>query len=393
MNLKLILFTFFCAINVSFAQNIPKLYSKVLPAIVKISVVNSTGLASTGTGFFINEHTIVTCFHVVDNIKSIAIQNAENKNYTVDTVVASNLLSDLVKFTVTEKSKTWLTLSSRLPKTGEPVLVVSNPNQYDYSISNGIVSSIRDKDSYPFIQTNAATSPGSSGGPLLNMKGEVVGIVSYSKLAGQNLNFASSSLNAIEIKNDKIITNLISTNLSHNQTPYDSVVNFAEGEMNQSRYKEAIRILMQNIPEKNEPQYITFLDLIGTCYFLNKEYLKSAQYLELIIKTLDKIAPKTKEMVLTYTQSYYRKAYCHYAMDDKETAIELLSKAEEVAKIGYNNDYERKSIYKVQLQQVYLTDALCKYSLNKKLEACISWKLAKEFGYNSDDLRFEKICD
>ena len=75
---------------------------------------------------------------------------------------------------------------------GESVYAVGTPKGLDFSISNGIVSQLRGKDgeSAPLIQTNAAISPGSSGGGLFDSRGRLVGLTTWKIREGENLNFA-----------------------------------------------------------------------------------------------------------------------------------------------------------------------------------------------------------
>jgi len=81
--------------------------------------------------------------------------------------------------------------SDRL-QVGEEVVAIGNPLSLESTVSNGIVSAIRtvEDEGGKFLQVTAPISPGSSGGPLFNMAGEVVGITTSHLVGGQNLNFA-----------------------------------------------------------------------------------------------------------------------------------------------------------------------------------------------------------
>jgi tetratricopeptide (TPR) repeat protein len=377
----------------SLGQNIPKLYSKATTSIVKISTLDNNGLASSGTGFFIDEKTIITCYHVVDNIRKIDITTIDDKHFTVDSVIASNKQADLIKFTVKEKNKNWLTLADKLPLVGETVYIIANPNGFDFSISNGLVSAIRQKNETQVIQTNASASPGSSGGPLLNKKGKVIGVMSYVKFAGQNLNFAATSLNALNIYNDKTITTLTSFPKPLNQTQLDSIIDVVNNFVKNRQNKKALDIILPVTQSADDSKSLTIIELIANCYFLDRDYTKAVQYFELLIKKLEETKPKTNQMVWAYAQAFHKTAVCHFSLGDKEGAIDILVKAEQVTKAGYENDIDRKELYLLQLQQVYSTDAIYKFSLDRKFEACLSWKQAKKMGYKADDINFDKICE
>ena len=385
--------TFVFSATISLGQNIPKLYKKATTSIVKISILDNSGLASSGTGFFIDEKTIITCYHVVDNISKIDITTIDEKHFTVDSVIASNKQADLIKFTVKEKNKTWLKLADKLPLVGETVYIIANPNSFDFSISNGLVSAIRQKNETQVIQTDASASPGSSGGPLLVKKGKVIGVMSYVKFAGQNLNFAATSLNAINISNDKTITKLTSFPKQLNQTQLDSIIETANSFLKNRQYKKALDIILPVTQSVDNTHSLTVTELIANCYFLDRDYTKAVQYFELLIDKLEVAKPKTNQMVWAYAQAFHKTAVCHYSLGDKEGAVDILAKAEQVTKAGYENDIDRKELYLLQLQQVYSTDAIYKYSLDKKFEACLSWKQAKKFGYKADDINFDKICE
>jgi tetratricopeptide (TPR) repeat protein len=392
INLTLNLFFILIFSTISLAQNIPKLYKKVSPSIVKISSLDNNGLASSGTGFFIDQNTIITCYHVVDNIHKIDIRNITGQQFTVDSIIASNKQTDLIKFKVKEKSSTWLKLANKLPEVGQTVYLISNPNGFDFSISNGLISSIRNIDETQVIQTNASASPGSSGGPLIDVKGNVLGVISYVKYAGQNLNFAATSLNAINLINDRTITKLTAFPKPYATEQVDSIIVVAERLLLNRKYKKALdTILPVNQPLDND-RVIKITELIANCYFLDRDYSKAGQYFESLIHNLEETEPKTSKMVWSYAQAYHKEAVCHFSLGDKEGAVEILKKAEAVAKAGYEMDKERQELYSLQLQQIYVSDAIYKFALEQKFEACLSWKKAKKFGHETDDYKFEEIC-
>ncbi len=84
-----------------------------------------------------------------------------------------------------------LSISPTLPETGERVIVIGTPLGLEKTVSDGIVSAVRDVAGFgKIIQVTAPISPGSSGSPVVNMKGEVIGVATFFVVAGQNLNFA-----------------------------------------------------------------------------------------------------------------------------------------------------------------------------------------------------------
>lgn len=153
-----------------------------------------------GTGFFINSNgTCVTNYHVVVGAYRVEIKTVSGKIYKVNNVISQNEKMDIFKFSISNPNNysfPSLNLSQTKAKEGEEIFVIGNPKGLDYSVSNGIVSSVRnDADLGQLIQMTAPISEGNSGSPLINMKGEVVGIVSFTLTSGQNLNFAMSVSN------------------------------------------------------------------------------------------------------------------------------------------------------------------------------------------------------
>ncbi len=117
----------------------------------------------------------------------------DGKVHSVNGVLAEDREADLILLSVniTGSAITPLSASSAEPEIGERILVIGSPLGLERSVSDGIVSAVRD---YPVfgkvIQITAPMSEGSSGGPVVNMKGKVIGVATFQKVKGQNLNFA-----------------------------------------------------------------------------------------------------------------------------------------------------------------------------------------------------------
>jgi hypothetical protein len=94
----------------------------------------------------------------------------------------------------------FLKTTGAVPQVGEKVVVLGNPKGMEWSAADGIVSAVREKNKRRFIQISAPISPGSSGGPALNMQGQVIGVNTFHIIGGQNLNFASAGQNVLQLK-------------------------------------------------------------------------------------------------------------------------------------------------------------------------------------------------
>ena len=114
--------------------------------------------------------------------------------YTIEGVTATDKTNDLALLKVTAPGIKPLPLGNSTDvKIGETVYVAGNPKGLEGTFSNGIISSRRDKNTKERLQMTAPISPGSSGGPVLNSKGEVIGVSFMTLVGGQNLNFAIPS--------------------------------------------------------------------------------------------------------------------------------------------------------------------------------------------------------
>lgn len=138
-----------------------------------------------GTGFFISaDGYIVTNNHMVENAEKVTITTLNEKEYKAK-IVGTDPNTDLALLKVSDKNLPFAELGdSEKLRVGEWVLAIGNPWGFEHTVTAGIVSSkgrqlgIPDVPYQDYIQTDAAINRGNSGGPLVNMRGEVVGITS-----------------------------------------------------------------------------------------------------------------------------------------------------------------------------------------------------------------------
>lgn len=168
----------------------------------------------TGSGFIISaDGLILTNHHVVDGADEIKVRLTDNREFS-GKVLGSDAKTDIAVVKIDAKDLPFLTMgNSDELKVGEWVAAIGSPFGLDNTVTSGIVSAKSRKlpsDQYvPFIQTDVAVNPGNSGGPLFNMKGEVVGINSqiFSTSGGfMGLSFAIPSNLAMQIK-DQLVKN------------------------------------------------------------------------------------------------------------------------------------------------------------------------------------------
>lgn len=156
------------------------------PAVVVIET--DKGL---GSGFVIKpDGTIVTNAHVVADANAMAVKFASGEVYRNVYLLSSDSVEDLAFIKIEAVDLPTISLgNSNEVQVGEDVLLVGAPQGLEQTVSNGLVSGVRVDEGVRVIQTSAAASPGSSGGPLLNRRGEAVGVMSFKVVNGENLNF------------------------------------------------------------------------------------------------------------------------------------------------------------------------------------------------------------
>lgn len=182
----------------SHPRHLREIVALVRNSVVTVAAFDVDGaISAIGSGFFIDDTgTLVTNHHVLDGAYSGAVKTAEGRRYPIGAVIARNPVVDLIKVQVAivPERVAPLVLATEEPQVADRVLVIGSPMGLEQTISEGIVSAVRPHPAGGKIyQLTAPISQGSSGGPALNLKGEVIGVVTFQTAKGQNLNFAISS--------------------------------------------------------------------------------------------------------------------------------------------------------------------------------------------------------
>ncbi len=152
------------------------IYKKINPAIVAVDSQLDDGI-SCGTGCIIDKNgTILTSAHILEDGKDIIVTMSNGEDYKAKVIkrLGENKDIALLKISVPYYLKTVKLGDSSKIKVGESVLAIGNPFGFKGTLTQGIISRIDYAKNR--IQTDAAINPGSSGGPLLNTHGEIIGI-------------------------------------------------------------------------------------------------------------------------------------------------------------------------------------------------------------------------
>ncbi len=186
-------------------EKLVDLVRKVKPSVVLIETFDKNNKPiGQGSGFFIdNKGSLITNHHVIEGAYSATIKTSAGKEYPVQGIVAKDIEADIAKLIVNlpDANIIFLNLSVNVPSEGEDIVVIGNPLGLESTVSTGIVSAVRDIPAFgKILQITAPISPGSSGSPVINSKGEVIGIATLVVTEGQNLNFAIPSDKIIALK-------------------------------------------------------------------------------------------------------------------------------------------------------------------------------------------------
>jgi hypothetical protein len=146
----------------------------------------------SGTGFFVSANGLLaTNLHVIRGASSLQVETLEGDIYDLVYLVTSDARRDIAILKIPVDNARPLPLASDADvAVGANVYVMGNPLGQVGTFSNGLVSAQRSLEGVTLVQITAPVSPGSSGGPVMNEEGEVIGVTTLMLRGGQNLNYA-----------------------------------------------------------------------------------------------------------------------------------------------------------------------------------------------------------
>lgn len=193
-------------------ETLPELIRRVKPAVVAVVTYDAKNETQmTGSGFFIRPGQVLTNLHVIDGAHHAEIRtlDGKGKTYAVGGIVSIDDEADLAVMSVNlpaDRARS-LEIASSLPEEGEQVFVIGNPLRLEGSVSDGIVSAVREVPNLgEIVQITAPISHGSSGSPLFNMKGEVLGVITMKVTNGQNINLALGASRLRQLRPGNLLT-------------------------------------------------------------------------------------------------------------------------------------------------------------------------------------------
>ncbi len=169
-----------------------KLYQKVLPSVMTLEVENQSGERFIGSAVLaLADDAALTAWHVVADARAVWAVFADGQRVKVIGYIDKDGARDLALLKLEKRFPHRLAAVNRkLPAVAASAYVIGAPRGYDFSISDGLISQIRNVRGVLQYQLSCPISPGNSGSPVLNQRGEVIGIASWTKADAQNVSFA-----------------------------------------------------------------------------------------------------------------------------------------------------------------------------------------------------------
>jgi len=169
-----------------------KLYQKVLPSVMTLEVKSQSGEKFIGSAVLaLADDVVLTAWHVVADARSVCAVFADGQRVNVIGCIDYDGGRDLALLKLEKQlSHRRAAIGRELPAVAARAYVIGSPKGYDFSISDGLISQIRSVKGFLQYQLSCPISPGNSGSPVFNQRGEVIGIASWTKAGAQSLSFA-----------------------------------------------------------------------------------------------------------------------------------------------------------------------------------------------------------
>ena len=175
-----------------------ELGERTIASTVTVLADGDDGIIGSGSGFFVARDLVVTNWHVVNGSRSLRLKLTTAKDtIAVQGIVGADLANDLAVLRLAPPAegedaveRRALPLLDEVPKRGAKVYAFGSPRLLEATMSDGIVSAEREIEGAPRIQITAAVSPGSSGGPVTDECGRVIGVAYMKVRDAEALNFA-----------------------------------------------------------------------------------------------------------------------------------------------------------------------------------------------------------
>ena len=184
------------------AANPRKVYQKALPSVMTLEIENHDGDRFVGTAVSVlDEDLVATAWHVVNDARSVWATFSDGSRIKVVGCVDQDGARDIALLKLERKATGRVAkLNPDLQGVATRAYVIGAPKGFGFSITDGLISQVRTVDGISQYQVSCPISPGNSGGPVLDSRGRVIGIVSWTKSDAQNVSFAVPSRELMALK-------------------------------------------------------------------------------------------------------------------------------------------------------------------------------------------------
>ena len=371
-----------------------QIYEKVNDAVVVVlSYDYSDNLTSQGSGVVLNyKGYVVTNYHVLSGNERLEIIHGEDVIPYVD-IIGIDVEKDILILKIEDKKFPAIkTGEVKSLKVGQRVYAIGSPMGFENTISEGIVSGLRSYEELRknYIQITASISSGSSGGAVVNDKGELIGISTLTSKVGQNLNFA--------IPIDEVLKVEIGSYSKDDRYKDFELLNKGLNAERKGNYQEAINYYSRYIAKFPNNSFAYYNR--GAAKDNLKDYRGAIQDYNKAIE----INPNDAE-------AYNNRGAAKFNIKDYIGAIKDYNKAIEINPnhaFAYTNrgaakgtvedhrgaiqDFDRAIEINPNLAQAYYNRGLNKAILGDKSGACLDWSKADELGYDKAYSVIRKYC-
>ena len=320
--LPVVLLLLIGASTVTAQQALPELVRKVKPAVVSIITYDADGEPlMTGSGFFVDHCKVVTNLHVIRGATKVEIKMLDGKGrtYPAAGILAVDTEGDLalMRVDVPQERARSIELASDLPDEGETIFVIGNPLKLEGSVSDGIVSAVREVPNVGrIIQITAPISHGNSGSPVFNLRGQVLGVVTVKVTNGQNINLAIAAARVRELHGENV-------------RPFSELPAKTKADLSESLYQNGLESLwlgnyesalsyFQNAVNKN-PRRADAWTQVGYCKVKQGKNVEAIRAYERALE----LKPTAAEIHNKLGDAYYYAGRLLEAIDSYSQAVRL----------------------------------------------------------------------
>lgn len=313
---------------------LPELVRRIKPSAVAIETFDSGGnTIARGSGFFIAPDRVITNRHVIERSTRVEIHLQDGKKFPVRGVLAVDGEGDLalLQVDVPRGVAVALPIIRSVPQEGESIVVIGNPYGLEGSVSNGIVSAVREIAGYgKIIQITASISPGSSGSPVVNMAGQVIGVATLQAAEGQNLNFAvpAERISQLKITDVQSFASLAAETQKNKRSAAERLYSQGLAQLSRDDYSRAVPYFEKAY--ETDPSYAEAWYQAGYCYGVLGRHADSLR----ASKQAAKLRPDWSAAFVNIGASSYALGQYKEAVDAYRQAIKLDDDADTQYSLG-----------------------------------------------------------